>query len=493
MIITSITGPSMRDALSQMRSSERYADLFEFRLDLIRSPSIQTLLSSTSRRAVVTCRPCHEGGRFAGSERERIALLEHASALGASYVDLELCTDPEVIRSFLWRNSRPSVILSKHCVSGPPRDATRLFRQMNEIGADVVKLSYHARDSGDMRMALEFLRLARFHRKRAVALAMGEFGEPTRILYNVWGGWATYAAPESGPPAADGQLPASILRNVYHAEALDRRTRIYGVLGYPVAQSRGIYLHNPLFRLAGRNAVYCRFPAKNLRSFMRSVCPHLRGFSVTLPHKRSILRFLSDADPAVFAIGAANTVLRTPRGLKGFNTDAAGALEAIEDVVTVKGKTMLVIGTGGAARAIAFEGKRRGARVIVAGRTPLHLRAMGRHLIVETIPMEKIRDVDFDILANATPVGMAPHANVSPVPRELLRGKVVFDAVYSPADTRLLREARSVGASTVSGLAMYCGQALRQSVLYTGKRPDRRSAAKTLKAAGVLPSSRSYH
>jgi 3-dehydroquinate dehydratase/shikimate dehydrogenase len=297
---------------------------------------------------------------------------------------------------------------------------------------------------------------------------MGEAGEPSRVLYRVFGGWGTYAAPESGKAAAPGQVTARVLCDLYRTERLRPSTKVFGVVGNPVRQSRGIRVHNPLFAHADKNAVYCRFAVTDLRKFFARMVPLIQGFSVTHPHKVEIGKYLDAMDPLSRAIGAVNTVIRKRGRLTGTNTDAPAALDAIEHITPVKGKRMMIMGAGGAARAIAYEAQRRGALVLITGRTPRTARNLAKEFGVVYVPISAFRDADADILVNATPVGMAPHSHESPFPPRMLRGKTVFDAVYNPPMTRLLREAARAGAMIVRGTDMYINQAAMQFSLYAG-------------------------
>ena len=472
MIVVSVTGPRMSDALDQVRSSAPWADMFEFRLDLIRSPRLAALLLSTPRPVIVTCRPVWEGGAFRGPERERLALLAGASLLGADYVDIELRAGRKALGSFLGRRRESGVIVSYHARKGERPAPGAIYRRMRGTGADVFKFAFHAGDAWENTRAFDFLRIAGRDGSRAVAIAMGEAGEPSRILYRVFGGWATYAAPEAGPPAAPGQLRARELVELYRAPRLGASTAVFGVIGNPVTQSKGVRVHNPLFARAGRNAVYCRFAVADLRKFFRRLAPLLRGFSVTHPHKVAVARFLDATDRLAHAIGAVNTVVRRGGKLVGTNTDAPAALDAIERVVRVRGKQILIAGTGGAARAIAYEASRRGAGVLVTGRNARRGRAFARELRAQFVRWDDRHACAPDILVNATPVGMAPRTNASPFPASMLRGRVVFDAVYNPPVTRLLADAARAGARTIRGTAMYVNQAALQFALYARVRPD---------------------
>jgi 3-dehydroquinate dehydratase / shikimate dehydrogenase len=471
MIILSITGPDMRRAKSQLRSSSRYADIIEFRVDLIRNASLPVLLSATRKPVIITCRPRWEGGAFVGEEKDRITMLLRALKLGADYVDIELRSKKSSLEQLI-DFRREAVVVSAHYHERRVGDVDRLYNRMHATGAAVVKFAFTARDAHDIRHVSRFLARAREDNRKAVAIAMGEPGEASRILYRVYGGWATYAAPEKGAPAAPGQVTIRRLRMLFRAHTLTPGTKVCAVIGNPVRQSKGIVVHNTLFSRDRINGVYVRFPVVNLHAFMMHVASSMHGFSVTVPHKERIMKFLDSIDPTARKIGAVNTVLRKDGRLYGTNTDASGALDAIERRLRVRSRSVLIIGAGGAARAIAYEARRRGARVTIANRTEAKGKKLARALGVAAISLTGIPDRHFDILVNATPVGMIPETNCTPLPRQSVRASVVFDAVYNPPLTRFLHDARQNGAVVISGTEMYINQAALQYKLYTGKRAD---------------------
>jgi len=471
MIIVSITGPDMRRALRQVAGSAPFAGALEFRLDMIADADIRRLLASTSLPTVVTCRPVWEGGGYRGSEAQRAVILSQAAAAGATYLDLELNASPLARAAMLAAAGRSRVIASLHILTPGSFDVRRMYSRLRATGAGILKFAFTAEDAYEARKAFDFLALAGQDRQRAIAVAMGEAGEMTRVLYKKFGGWATYAAAESGSEAAPGQISGSCLKHVYRADRLTKGTRVYGVVGNPVRQSKGVFIHNELFHRAGKNAVYCRFPVRDLGAFMDRVAPNLSGFSVTIPHKQPVVRYLDAVDRHAGAIGAVNTVIRRGSRLTGSNTDASGAIDAIEKVMRVGKKRVLVLGAGGAARAIVFALKERGARVLVANRTAEKGAALAKELDISHIPMEDIGSTPIDILVNATSVGMFPEADATPVPRAALRGKLVFDAVYNPPMTRLLTEAREMGCAIVQGTEMYLHQSALKSEMFAGKRP----------------------
>jgi 3-dehydroquinate dehydratase / shikimate dehydrogenase len=480
MIIVSIVGPSIQDALTQMAGSSPYADMFEFRLDMMYKPNVSRLVSATKKPTIATCRPVREGGNFNGSERERIGILELASVYGVTYVDLELNTSKGIIDDFIRRREETRVIVSHHLLDGTLFNINRIYKALHATGADVIKLAYQSDDAYENCLAFDFLSKARSDKRNAVTISLGEVGEPSRILYKKFGGWATYASAEDGSSAAPGQIPASVLRNLYRTNTFNASTAVFGVVGNPLQHSRGVFVHNPLFHSAKKNAVYCRWQTKDVANFMRHIGPYLDGFSVTLPHKRVVLNYLDKIEPAAQKIGAVNTVARRGRKLVGSNSDAPAALDAIEKVAKVKGKKMLILGAGGAARSIVYEAKQRGAEVIIANRTAATAETLAREFGALPVSWSAIGKTDFDILVNATSVGMVPNEDESPVSGKSLKGKIVFDVVYNPPLTKLLRDAKKAGARVVSGTEMYLNQASLQSTLYVGKKPNLKFMRKLL-------------
>jgi 3-dehydroquinate dehydratase / shikimate dehydrogenase len=470
MIIVSLTGPSLTDVQRQIRASRPFADLFEFRLDLINAKDLTRVLSLSVVPFIATCRPVWEGGAFRGREEERVAILRSACEAGASFVDIEFRAGARALELLRLAAGHTRYIVSHHFPEGKIPRVAQVYNMLRSSGADVIKMAFVASDSYHNAVAIDFLTLARRDRQKAVAIAMGEEGEPSRILYRKFGGWATYAATEDGMSAAPGQIAASELKRIYRADTLTPSTRVYGVIGRPLGHSKGVYVHNALFRTMGKDSVYCKFVVADLGRFMKRMAPHLHGFSVTIPHKQRVMRYLDSIDVTARTIGAVNTVVRRIGRLAGTNTDAPGALDAIEVRMPVAGKTMLIVGAGGAARAIAFEAKRRGANVRITNRTAARSRRLARELGAESVSMNDAGEAD--ILVNATSVGMTPHAAVSPVPRRLIRARLVFDAVYNPPVTKLLRDAKQKKARTISGMEMFVNQGARQSRLWTGQEPD---------------------
>jgi len=251
---------------------------------------------------------------------------------------------------------------------------------------------------------------------------------------------------------------------------IDQYTGVYGVIGNPVRHSLGPAMHNAAFREKGVNAVYLAFEATDPGDCIRGVRSlGVRGLSVTIPFKSDIIPFLDEVDGLALRIGAVNTVVNKDGSLKGYNTDAVGALMALEKKTEVSGKRIVIMGAGGAARAIGYMLKEMGAVVAVSNRSPGRGMTLCRDLDCEFVEQDKLQDLNTDILINATPVGMSPYMDMSPVPEKMFKeGMVVMDIIYNPLETRFLAMAKARGCRTINGLPMFINQGAEQFRLWTG-------------------------
>ncbi len=252
---------------------------------------------------------------------------------------------------------------------------------------------------------------------------------------------------------------------------IDQYTELYGVIGNPVRHSLGPLMHNAAFSHKGVNAVYIAFESNDIKGAikgMRSL--GIKGMSVTIPYKSSVMPFLDEIDPLAREIGAVNTIVNNNGKLTGYNTDATGALNALSDVVQVNGKRCVIIGAGGAARAIGYILKKNSADLMIANRSAERGKELSRSLDAAFIKLEQVLDVEVDILINTTSVGMSPNTEFSPVSEDVLKpGMTVMDIIYNPGTTKLLHLASQKGCHTVNGLSMFINQGAEQFRLWTGK------------------------
>jgi 3-dehydroquinate dehydratase/shikimate dehydrogenase len=461
--------------------------LAELRLDALRELDLARLLADKPCPVIVTYRPKREGGLYDGPEAPRLQVLRDAARLGADFLDIEhdsfAALGPVGAKT----------IVSYHNLHETPADLAATHARLAALGANVVKVAALANHILDTVAVLRILRDARVP---TIALSMGPKGVLTRLLAPKFGGWLTYAAPgpcgtgglsTSGHEAGPGQVSVGEMMGLYRVGRIGPSTRVYGVIADPVGHSLSPRIHNTAFAALGLDAVYLPLwvegdPAAFVAA-MREFA--FDGYSVTIPHKQTVMRACDEIEPLARRIGAVNTIQRRPDGsLFATNTDWTAGMAAIEAVVGpawLRGKRALIIGAGGVGRAMAFGLKERGASVTLADVDEPRAAALAAEVGVDLCRLGDIAKDErggspdlprgrYDALLNCTPIGMHPKTDASPVPREMLReGMLVYDAVYNPLETRLIREARAAGCRSVAGIDHFVRQAVEQFELWTGR------------------------
>jgi 3-dehydroquinate dehydratase/shikimate dehydrogenase len=467
------------DALEMTEKAEalvRDNSFLEFRLDYLKKPALALpkikRFNETHPGCVViaTCRRVAAGGKFRGSIAAQIDLLGKAAAAGCHLLDVELQTaarcKPEQLQKL---RHRAALVLSFHDFH-----ATRKLQETLEktlaFPADFYKIVSTATTLSDNVAMMKFL--SRESDKHSlICMCMGEQGIISRVLGVRAGSVYTYASAGMGEETAPGQVTAQELRNVYRIEQVDAATRVYGVAGDPVSHSLSPAIMNAAFRRENVNAVYLTLHAKTLKDLLTCVREiPIHGVSVTMPYKESILSHLDNTDSHSTKIGACNTVVRAQDGkLYGFNTDAAGIVRPLERrLPTLESARILVLGAGGAARAAVFGLKERGAEVYILNRTPGPAKKLARQARARTLKRADLKKLAFDVIINATPVGMG-NTRETPLQDKEINARYVFDMVYDPPETRLLKLARERGAQIIPGVEMFVHQAARQFEIWTGK------------------------
>jgi 3-dehydroquinate dehydratase/shikimate dehydrogenase len=344
---------------------------------------------------------------------------------------------------------------------------------MLRVSADAYKIVTTARKPSDNS---RILGLAKSHaRTPLIVLAMGECGFPTRVLATAWGGLFTYATPQTSEGTAAGQVSARLMRHMYRVEKFSRAAKIYGVIADPVRHSISPAVHNRAFQALRLDAVYLPFlvlPAQLKDFFVLAEGLPVAGFSVTIPHKQKILRYLDIVDPLARRIGAVNTVWKKAGKWRGANTDAAAVTVPLARHLRLPKSSVLLVGNGGAARSAAYALIDSGAKVSLVGRNPDRVRSLAKACGAEPLLKEQVDKRKFDAVVHATPLGMFPRTDgcffSGAIPAEL-----VFDMVYNPLETALLRRAREQGLEVISGLQMFLEQAVRQFEIWTGASAPR--------------------
>jgi 3-dehydroquinate dehydratase/shikimate dehydrogenase len=459
------------------QAAKQGARLIEVRLDfLAKAPDFKRLLDARPCPLIATIRRPMDGGRWAGAERERQMLLRQAIVAGFDYVDLE--TD---IADAIPRFGKVKRIISYHNLRETPTDLDDIYQRMCRQDPDIVKISVTAQQPTDN---LRVLHLIKDSPYRTIAHCMGDVGAPSRLLGLRYGAPFTYGAFNRERNFAPGMPTFHDLHNVYFAEHINANTKVYGVVGDPVAHSLSPLIHNRAMRERGINALYLPFrvPRGELATFIESFTEvPVSGYSVTIPHKEPAARLADSKDHLVDGIGAANTLVSTPDGLVAFNTDAQAAVESLREHLPpgpdgspppLATRTVLLLGAGGVGRAIAYALHREGAVVTIANRTHERAQELAGAFGCKHIDWTARHSVVCDTLINCTSVGMHPNLDESPIHNSMLKpGLTVFDTVYTPETTLLVREARTRGCNVVTGVDMFVRQAGLQFKLFTGQDP----------------------
>lgn len=474
-LCVSLQAPTAGELLARAERAARESTLLELRLDAIKLPAsaitpLREFLRSTSQTMVIaTCRKQTYGGGFKGGIQEELRILREAALAGCALVDLELQSAEHLTAGALMElRQHASLILSYHDFKTTPPLAP-LLQRMQRIPADFYKLVPTA---STWRQNIEMLRFveANSGQQSLVAFCMGEVGLLSRLLSLRAGSAFTFAALDAAEATAPGQPDVRELRNLYRLDLLNRATRIYGVLGYPLEHTLSPRMHNAAYRRAGENALYLPLPSRRPEDVLEyaDAIP-LSGFSVTQPYKSAFLDRLERLDPLAQAIGAINTVVRRQGKFYGYNTDVAGIVEPLAQALPLRGAKILVLGAGGAARAAVFGLRSRGAQVFVHNRTRQRAQALAQAAKAKVVARPELKKLTFDALVNATPVGQYPKVKESPLEAGEVRAHVVFDLVYNPLETALIQMARAAGARVIPGMEMFVLQGARQFELWTGK------------------------
>ena len=480
------------DVVSMSRQLARALKLtrtVELRLDWLRDDReiarFLVKLAATAKMSsrvtlIATCRRTEAGGRYRGTIAKQLFHLAEALRAGCELYDLEVesgsCCPLELLDVLLGEGRQ---IASAHFFHRSPRSLKRVRRDLSRAHPDAVKIAAHCESLADARRVLDLAH----GRRDVIAVPMGDAALPMRILALRDGSALSYAPVENA--TAPGQISLEEMATLYRADRISRRTRIYGVVGNPIVHSLSPQLQNAGFHSRGIDAVYLPFLVRDLRDFIRAIAPlRIKGFSVTLPHKQAILRYLDDCDALAASIGAVNTVSVRPGGkLYGHNTDYVGVLRALERRMPLRGSRVLIFGAGGVARAIAFALSQAGASVGICARRHAQAIALARAAGAEAISRKYLRTEFFDAIVNATPVGMYPATDRSPLEARELNCRLVFDTIYRPRVTKLMQLAAQRGIKTVSGVEMFVAQGTAQWEIWTGKRAPEEAMRKAVFAA----------
>lgn len=452
------------------------AELVELRIDyVLRTINLKRLTEDRPTPTIITCRRPKDGGRWRGTEEDRVILLRTAVTTGVDYVDIE-----EDIADQIPRFGNTKRIVSYHNLKETPDNIEELHASMLKKDPDVIKIATFANSPKDN---LRVLRLIQSSPVPTAAFCMGEFGTISRIMCRKFGSPFSYAALNVERSLAPGQFTFKQMKELYRYDEINSDTEFLGVIADPVGHSLSPAMHNELLHRDQVNKVYLPFrvPREHLDEFMECVGElGITGLSVTIPHKESILRFVSGLDEDVAGIRAANTLVIKDKTIYAYNTDCKAAMLSLahaegkfEDPQPFAGRKALILGSGGVAKAMTFGLKSGGADVMISGRNTKTTEKMCLDLKCKPIDWSARHDTEADYIINCTPAGMHPDLNSTPFDTERLSSRtLVFDTVYNPRQTLLLKGARERGCKIITGVDMFVRQAAMQYKLFTGRDPN---------------------
>jgi len=493
-ICISVCAATADELIQQIKLAETLADVIEIRFDCLSKNEFNLLDEDQSQKIfgkiinkkikdknlIFTFRSKEQGGK------QELSLEERHIFWGSGWDHWGADLEEDVFDdSYDWLYEPR--ICSYHDFDGVPNNLEEIYERIKSTElVDVIKIAVQTKDIADTIPIWKLLGKAKAENKRIIPIAMGESGKWTRILGLAHGAFMTYASLNSGSETAPGQVSAKDLTEVYRAKELNESTDVYGILGSNTSVSMSPYIHNAAFKYHGLNAVFVPLQVYDLDAFMtRMVKPatreielNFKGFSVTIPHKQSIIKHLDFLDETARAIGAVNTVKIVDGKLHGYNTDAQGFIEPLlNSYGELKNAKVAILGAGGAARACVYALQQHGAKVTVFARDLAKAKPFADEFQVRLEELTKTKDQkpktkfeNFDILVNTTPLGMKGKADgETPAIAEQLRGlHLVYDLVYIPFQTPLMEETDRAEVPKIGGLAMLIAQAMQQQKIWTG-------------------------
>jgi len=476
-VCVAITGSGASEVIEKVAFAAKDNPFIEVRLDylekpLLALPRLKTFLAENATvTAIGTCRRTQSGGRFNGTVAEELDILCKAAISGFQIIDISL-ESAEALKAPEFeklRSTGVSIMISHHDFAAT-KDLDAVYERIRPFAPDFVKIVPTAKTLSDNLTLMRFLERMN-ESSNIIGVCMGEAGIISRVLGVRAGSAFTFAAATAGEETAPGQIAARTLVETYRIDEVDAATKVYGVAGNPIRHSLSPLMLNTAFRRETLNAVYLALQTTKVSDLLKLVHEiPIQGLSVTMPLKQDVMAHLERTDPLSAKIGACNTILRAQDGkLYGFNTDVAGIISPLERRMSLNGAKVLVLGAGGAARAAVFGLREKGADVFILNRTLETAQKLARQSHSKTIKKEALPKTDFEVIVNATPVGMSGNKVAPLLDAGDLRAKLVFDLVYNPVETPLLRMARQQNIPIITGIEMFVQQGARQFEIWTGK------------------------
>ena len=486
-----LTGKTLEEDLQLVKKYEKLIDIVELRVDHLNEDEqlyVKKFPSMIYKPCILTIRRTVDGGLFSGSEFSRTNLFGRALAFADpdksknfAYVDFEedyhIPSMHDAAMAFGVR-----IIRSFHSMNEPVYNIRARCDEIRKTGYEIPKVAFMPNSLADVERM--FRETRDFTQYEHIICAMGAEGLPSRILAGYTNSFLTYVSPEEmlGKMNGIGHIDPVTLNELYNFRSINEKTSIYGITGWPLPKTSSPMLHNSGYKKLGLDAVYIPARATLISgaiNFADSI--GMKGMSVTIPHKESVLYYLGEQTPEVVQIGACNTIVKKNNKWVGYNTDAYGFRRSLEEFLNgtkLKFKKVAVIGAGGAAKAIAYTLKQMGARVCIFNRTVEHAQQLAEkygfsYCQLDSRAASKIDEYS-TLIIQTTSVGMnsdGPSTKENdPLYFYDFRGnEMVFDIIYTPEVTPIMRRAAAAGCRTCNGYKMLEYQAYEQFKLFTGK------------------------
>jgi len=509
-----IAGKNLNEAQEQIKAAAGAgAELLELRTDFLVHLSVELALQVINAAkqlapylpVIVTCRDYHQGGALRHSNDLRTSILTAAIRADADFIDIEYenflsQAISGKISLALSAVAGTRLILSAHNFQTKFKSIKKYYWEIaNAFNGAIPKLVYTA---GHINDCFDILDLLNDRKENVIAFCMDEPGFMTRIVAKKLGGFVSFASINEKTATAPGQPTIAQMKNIYHWDSINAQTELFGVIGSPVAHSLSPAIHNACFGEQGMNKVYLPFLVSGkqaeFNAFMDNILARpwlgFRGFSVTIPHKENALNYVKSkggfVDVLAERIGAANTIVINDAKLSAFNTDCSAALDSITSGLGIeraglKKMPVAIIGAGGVARAIVAGLADSKANVVIYNRTVERAKKLAHEFKCDYASLADMKKLKAGLVINCTSIGMLPNIEYTPIDAGFLsKDMAVFDTVYNPAETLLLKQAKQIGCRTIPGLDMFINQAAEQFKLFTDKNPDKGLMRKTV--SGIL-------